>query len=730
MPGSIKVIMKHPKTLAAVAISIFTSDSLSGPSSSFALAWSSPLRSHVLRSPLHSPLAKIHSSTYRESKSNPLSATSKSDSPIPYAELSSAYDKSLPAALVGEAVRSALRSDRGICFDFTVDRFNDNGGASRLVSIVQVRGKGTRAFLNAKFSQSVPTHSADGVGDLDSETSLKLNLVRSGRAYETGYLTSKGRIIDRIVVLSFLNDKINDENDYAFLVTSPGNSGSTLYDELAPFVFPMDQVTLTDCSSASQELSRHTSVITLACSKLNDAQTSFKNNVLDLLDNQNTISKFEFPTKSLCIHYRTKDTDVYILEYTFLPIESCHGYTLLIRGNGSLSNDVWDKLTHERNDKGPVGVGSLEYETLRIEAGLPGYGYEMSGDGPKRKKMSMDRDKEATVEEEQKYYSKANPLELHLQNLVDTDKGCYQGQEGVASMMKNQRGCPRNLYQVVFYDTENDFDDDGGNDSFLMSVDTNELRAFQQLKKQSTISNNTRQPRPGDELFVLGSNESIKVGTITSVAEPNGTGEAITVGLALVRRPGSILDAIKDNDLELPRWWENFDKNDSVEDDGSAGNYGAKISRDKGTSGLMNPPPLDPLHNLEVTVGGTYTMGRLRSVPSRRYEYVNKGDVASLLDYERRGQVVKTFADSGVREPEIKVVNDKAGRDQNSIIDVTINEEDDQIDNALAEAEKEAAEAAAQAEKAAAEAKRKAEKMEMLKARAEAAMAARRQKKG
>ncbi|KAL3777224.1 hypothetical protein HJC23_007124 [Cyclotella cryptica] len=714
--------MKYLKSFAAVAISVFASDTTSScPSSSFALAWSSPMRSHNLRSPPRSSLSKTYSSTYRERKSNPL-----------YAELSSAYDKVLPAALVGEAVRAALRSDRGICFDFTADRFNDNGGESRLVSVVQVRGKGTRAFLNAKFSQSVPIQSIEGSGAVDSETSLKLELVRSGRAYETGYLTSKGRIIDRILVLSFLNDKANDDNDEAFLVTSPGNSGSTLYDELAPFVFPMDQVALTDCSSASEKLPAQTSVITLACSKLNDVQTSFKNNVLELLDDHSRSSKFKFPTKSVCNHYRTKDTDVYILEYTFLPIEACHGYTLLIRGDGSLANNVWDKLTHERNDKGPVGVGSLEYETLRIEAGLPGYGQEMSGDGPKRKKMPVDTDKEINEEikeeEEEKYCSKANPLELHLQYLVDTDKGCYQGQEGVASMMKNQRGCPRTLYQVVFYDSENDFDDDGGNDSFLMSIDTNKLREFQELKKQSTMSNDTRQPRPGDVLFVLGSNESIKVGTITSVAEPNGTGEAITVALALVRRPGSILDAIKDNDLDLPRWWENVDNDDSV-GDGSAGNYGAKISRDKGTSGIMNPPPLDPLHNLEVTVGGTYTMGRLRSVPSRRYEYTNKGDVASLLDYERRGQVVKTFADSGVREPEIKVVSDKVGRDQNNIIDVTIDEQDDEIDNALAEAEKEAAEAAAQAEKAAAEAKRKAEKMEMLKARAEAAMAARRKKK-
>jgi hypothetical protein len=79
----------------------------------------------------------------------------------------------------------------------------------------------------------------------------------------------------------------------------------------------------------------------------------------------------------------------------------------------------------------------------------------------------------------------------------------------------------RQRYQVVFYDSENDFDDNGDGGSFLMSIDNDKLREFQQLKKQSTVVNDTRQPKPGDSLYVLGSNESIFVGTITSVAQPN-----------------------------------------------------------------------------------------------------------------------------------------------------------------------------------------------------------------
>ena len=277
---------------------------------------------------------------------------------------------------------------------------------------------------------------------------------------------------------------------------------------------------------------------------------------------------------------------------------------------------------------------------------------------------------------------------------------------------------------MVFYDSENDFDDTGSGGSFLVSIDTDKLRDFQQLKKQSTLSNDTRQPRPGDELFVLGSNESILVGTITSVAQPNGTGDATTVALALIRRADSILKSIQEQDLDMPRWWEK----PGDEGDGDGNDVSSLISRDKGSSGIMAPPPLDPLVNLEVTIGGTYSIGRLQSVPSRRYSNAEQRGVASLLDYEGRGQVVSISDENTFTEPEITVVNDGKDESRRRIIDVSIGEDDPFLTN-IAEAEKEAAEAAERAEKAAAEAKRKAEKIEILKAKAEAAMAARKRKK-
>ena len=47
----------------------------------------------------------------------------------------------------------------------------------------------------------------------------------------------------------------------------------------------------------------------------------------------------------------------------------------------------------------------------------------------------------------------------------------------------------------------------------MLSIDNDELMDFNKLKKQADpISNDTRQPRVGDKIYVLGSNESIQVG--------------------------------------------------------------------------------------------------------------------------------------------------------------------------------------------------------------------------
>ena len=58
--------------------------------------------------------------------------------------------------------------------------------------------------------------------------------------------------------------------------------------------------------------------------------------------------------------------------------------------------------------------------------------------------------------------------------------------------------------------------------------------------------------------------------------------------------------------------------------------------------------------HLEVVIGGSYTVGRLVSVPGRRYDggksSRGSGAVAPLLDYETRGEVVSGGDDDGPAE--------------------------------------------------------------------------------
>jgi hypothetical protein len=179
--------------------------------------------------------------------------------------------------------------------------------------------------------------------------------------------------------------------------------------------------------------------------------------------------------------------------------------------------------------------------------------------------------------------------------------------------------------------------------------------------------------------------------------------------------------------LELPKWWEDVRDPDGGDDDDKNDSRGGVIANkknDSGSSGIMRPPPLDPLHNLEVVIGGTYTVGRMVAVPGRRYGVKSKrGDdvVSSLLDYETTGEVVTVgdtnvpayfrydFQDEKTKSRDIAI--DSSAKPVRLEPEVDTEGSEDEMDNLLAEAEKDIAKAAAQAEAAAAELKRKEEKM-------------------
>lgn len=511
-------------------------------------------------------------------------------------DLKSSYPAETPAGLRGEAVRSALRSTRCIGWNLWESPLQ--------FGLVQIDGDGVIDFLNNKLTS---TFSSDSVG-----TSC--------------LLSPKGRLTD-IVQVGII------KSSRAYILSSPGHNVQDLFDILNKAVFKLDRVALTipDVSC----------IFTLASVQQSNLQRCFQQFMApklgidaDTLLPTDTVLELELTNHEgggrLCI-----------LPTLGLPPNAGCGCTFCFVNDGdNVGPSLWDYLVSDQCAKGPVAVGALEYESLRIECGQSRFGYEIRRSGG---------DESSSEESSTSSSAPPSPLELNLQSLVDEDKGCYLGQEGIASVLKNPRGPPRRLYQVVFENQSNMYDNPSEKDVALSPTD-----------------NLTRLPRSRDSLFVLGSNEEIKVGELTSVSEPNSTGDPVTIALALVKRPDSILRSMATMDLELST--SDMDIVDK--------------------SGVIRPK--DPLEGLEVIVEGTFTVGKLREIPSRLF-------VDDIPDF----------------------VQELPGDDEmNDVIEVaSVKESEDD----LLKAQKEAKEAEA-------EAQRKADKLALLKKRAEEAMARRKRR--
>lgn len=599
---------------------------------------------------------------------------------LPYtSNLPSSFDtKNIPSGIRGEAVRSAIRSGRCICWNL--------GSGPLQQGWISVKGKGTLTFLNNKLSQSF---SGDG----------------GGYYKEACLLNTKGRIIDRLRV--FLEKK-----DQAYLLTSPGHSGSDLFERLDPLIFPLDQVSLRDCSNT-------TKVITIASTKLEHVKIAIQNFIIPLID-ATTTTEFIFPSPSedhydhngghSCtrIEFNSKSNNkcgITILPTALVPETALVGYTLVIEEDAppttKLGESIWRNLISEEND-GAIEIGALEFETLRIESGMPAFSKEIT---------ASDKDAKRTP---------AGPFELHWGNtLVNMDKGCYLGQEGVASVVRNKRGPPSLLYQIFFNYDVNVFDTESKGD-------------------KGNINNLTKLPVEESKLYVLGSNNKISVGTLTSIAEPSSTGDPTMIGLALVKRPDRILTKMREQGLKIDRNPFLDDENDNI--------------RRTMTSAMVKPPPIDPLDGLEVIIKDTYTVGILRCIPIRRYIMGQNMFIEDTAIYDdanepKEGEVEVNRIQNNRWTPdnpqnqqtnnkyETRIIKDENNTiNDNDIATEVINtgtnneleeaEEQAKINRAIEEASK----AQAAADGAVAEAKRKAEKLALLKQKAEDAMARRKAK--
>ncbi|KAG7348044.1 hypothetical protein IV203_016749 [Nitzschia inconspicua] len=565
---------------------------------------------------------------------NPEASPGESDY---YNGLRSSYPPDTPAGLRGEAIRSALTTTER-CLTWEWSGLHSSG-------VLQIEGQGTRDFLQNKLTGTF-------VGDAVKHFQ------------EACMLDSKGWLVD------WLRVSLQDDGQRAWILTSPGHATSELLQRLDPFVFPMDQITLTNFDFQSKN---NVFAFSLASTQWEHVRLTMERlqQSTKLLPPTIVPSKM-FPTDAsdFCLLKISDTVQMLVVPSVGLPSVACVGYSFVFFGSSegvTIGQRLYQHLIQEDNLEGPVEVGPRELETLRVQAGQPGYGHEYG-----RAVVAL-QDRSSAIEDKKKNMIKTSPLELHWKTMLDLEKGCYLGQEGIASVLKNPRGPARQLYSVVFHDDFN-------------------LYETQSRGDQSTVDNLTFLPRPGQKLFALGSNEQLMVGMLTSVGEAGGTGNRNTVALALIKRADSIQKQMKELDLSIERT-----------------DNEAEVTL---SSGMIQPPPLDPLDGLEVIVEGTFTVGVLKSIPSRRLKRnANMFDDSIVVDGV--GYQASPIASRSVMNDNSAAVQINGGGAN------FISEE---------ESQKEIEKAEAEAKAAAAEAKRKAEKLEMLKRRAEEAMAKRKQK--
>lgn len=194
--------------------------------------------------------------------------------------------------------------------------------------------------------------------------------LRAGTGCATIFTNPNGRVIDRVEVYA--------GESHAMLTGGPGRA-EPLLRYLQRNIFFRDKVKLSDLTGVTRQFALH-------------GPRAAEH-----------IEKIAPGTRLLALHsyHAAEIAGVQVMIARAKPLSGDH-FRLLMAGEGAAV--VWDALTAF----GAVPAGSQTYNVLRIRAGLPAAGRELSED----------------------YI----PLELALWDEVSFAKGCYTGQEIIARM--------------------------------------------------------------------------------------------------------------------------------------------------------------------------------------------------------------------------------------------------------------------------------------------------------
>jgi folate-binding protein YgfZ len=222
--------------------------------------------------------------------------------------------------------------------------------------------------ITAFFQHQTPGYLRISGGDqrafLQRQTTNNIDLLSPERSLVTVLTSPAGRILDVLTVI--------DEGETLGVITLPGQ-GEKTFDFLRSRIFFMDKVILEDASPSFMQI---------------DLLGPGASEIIQLLGVEQTI----------------KGDEIRTIKITGIPI-----LVLLLRGLGYrllIPTEDTQGILSELKIKGVQALDFINYEILRIEAGIPAARHELTDE--------------------------YTPLETGFQWAVSDDKGCYTGQEVLA----------------------------------------------------------------------------------------------------------------------------------------------------------------------------------------------------------------------------------------------------------------------------------------------------------
>ncbi|MFN8531022.1 MAG: folate-binding protein YgfZ [Anaerolineae bacterium] len=195
----------------------------------------------------------------------------------------------------------------------------------------------------------------------------------------TIFTSPVARILDRVVVFA--------HKDETRMLTEPGR-GAAVSAYIGRNIFFNDDVKLADLSGSTRQFNLH--------------GVTAENIIVDAFPGLQLLALFA------CAQVEFDGVQVWIARLK--PLIGSH---YVVHVPNDHADALWTHLLSVGNAHGLQPAGSLTYNVLRIEAGRPGVGRELSGD----------------------YL----PLEVGLWDEVSFTKGCYTGQEIIARMESRRR---------------------------------------------------------------------------------------------------------------------------------------------------------------------------------------------------------------------------------------------------------------------------------------------------